>query len=182
MKSLFCRKWILVVIAFPMLSSLPAWAQEIKSTTYRNHMGFGYGRGSTTCISTLSTPNGYNSTKEEYYCKTRDYVYTFGLNGLGSPDKSGLVFGFYLDGTIGLSLSDYYIRYSLGFDPVWSESFGVIMNLNAGIQMAYYVQESNIVFGMRYFNNYNADGKDCFSLAGQKYGEKNSRSVLYSVN
>lgn len=125
---------------------------QVSPLHYRNFMGLGYGKGVTRCISTLS-----NGNTEEYYCKTNDYLYTFNINTLSHSDKSGFKFGIYLDGTIGFSVSDWYIRNGPNPDITWQNDFGVLMNCNLGLQAGYYFKDANMVLGLRYFNNYNAD-------------------------
>lgn len=137
--------------------SLVCEAQNIESIKNRNYMALGAGKGYTHCYSLLSSPNAYNSTKEEYYCKTKDFAFEFLMNPLSGSKETGFKFGYYFGTTLGVSFSKYFIRYSLEHPKEWYDSFNVLMNFNLGIQCAYYFQESNTVIGLRYFNNYNVD-------------------------
>lgn len=129
-----------------------SYGQESICLGSRNILGAGYGKGFTRCLSAL--PGG---DSEEYKCKTNEYFFTFNMNPLGGGKKSGFKFGYYLDGTIGLSFSKWYIRRTLASEIVWQDDFGPLMNFNLGAQAAYYFSEPDMLIGFRYFNNYNAD-------------------------
>lgn len=128
------------------------YGQEMSCLESRNLLGVGYGKGFTRCLSAL--PGG---DSEEYKCKTNEYLFTFNMNPFRGKDNSGFRMGYYLDGTIGLSFSQWYIRRTLNSEIVWQEDFGPLMNFNLGMQAGYYFHESNMIIGFRYFNNYNVD-------------------------
>ncbi len=127
--------------------------QKTSCLLYRNLLGFGYGAGYTSCI---TTP--LNSDKNEYLCTSNDFIYTFNINSRPFSKKSGFKVGVYFDGTLGLSFSKWYYRnLTPTSEIVWQNNYGVLINFNLGFQGGYYFHEQNFVIGLRYFNNYNHD-------------------------